>query len=96
MSKGSGTAWLGLIDNSSRGITTASQAKLNKAVAAAFAELHGVGDQEIYLQLVGAVQAQLIHLALYHSGGNQSHAAIALGLSRTTVHKLMLSHRVGV
>ena len=49
----------------------------------------------LYQMVMNEVEAPLIEAALHHTGGNQSHAAEILGMSRGTLRKKLKLHGLG-
>lgn len=72
---------------------------LRECVAAAlheyFARLDGHPPGNLYQMVMNEVEAPLIEAALHHTGGNQSHAAEILGMSRGTLRKKLKLHGLG-
>jgi Fis family transcriptional regulator, factor for inversion stimulation protein len=52
-------------------------------------QLHGHDVVDLHAMVMGEVEKPLLQAALEHSGYNQSKAAKALGLSRSTLRKKM-------
>jgi Fis family transcriptional regulator len=52
-------------------------------------QLHGHDVNDLYNMVMAEVEKPLLQAALEHSGYNQSKAAKALGLSRSTLRKKM-------
>lgn len=52
-------------------------------------QLNGHDVVDLYAMVMGEVEKPLLQAALEHSGHNQSKAAKALGLSRSTLRKKM-------
>jgi len=60
------------------------------------AELDRTDGQRVplYGAVIGTVEKPLFDAALRHHNGNQSHAALALGLSRNTLKKKMREYGI--
>ena len=52
-------------------------------------------SNNIYGKLISEVESALLNAALKHTKGNQSRAAILLGLSRGTLRKKMMGYGLG-
>jgi Fis family transcriptional regulator len=57
-----------------------------------FSKLDGHTVSDLYQMVMTAVERPLIHTVLEHYGHNQSKAAQALGLSRSTLRKKISLH----
>ncbi len=60
---------------------------VKQTIDAYFNQLNGDEIQGLHAMVIGAVEKPLLEAALEHSGHNQSKAAKALGLSRSTLRK---------
>lgn len=60
---------------------------VRQTIDAHFSQSNGAEIQGLYAMVIGAVEKPLLEAALEHSGHNQSKAAKALGLSRSTLRK---------
>ena len=54
-----------------------------------FVNLDGSCTSNIYNLVISEVEQPLLELIMQHTQGNQSHAAKLLGLSRSTLRKLL-------
>jgi Fis family transcriptional regulator len=60
--------------------------------------LHRLGDYEVrdlHQMVIGEVERPLIETVLDHTQGNQTRAAVMLGMSRSTLRKKMAHHGIG-
>ena len=56
-----------------------------------------LGDQSphaLYDMVIGAVEAPLLAYVMQRYGGNVSHAAKALGITRNTLRKKLIAHNI--
>lgn len=60
---------------------------VKQAVDDYFAQLNGHTAADLYAMVISEVEKPLLETALHHSGQNQTKAAKALGLSRSTLRK---------
>lgn len=67
--------------------TVTLSAHVKQAVDDYFAQLNGHAAADLYAMVLSEVEKPLLETALYHSGQNQTKAAKALGLSRSTLRK---------
>lgn len=65
------------------------------SVEAYFARLNGHEAAGLYQLVLNEVEKPLLETALKHSDFNQSKAAKALGLSRSTLRKKLEQHGIG-
>ena len=65
------------------------------SVEAYFARLNGHDAAGLYQLVLNEVEKPLLETALKHSDFNQSKAAKALGLSRSTLRKKLEQHGIG-
>lgn len=72
---------------------------LRECVASAlqdyFAKLDGHPPGNLYQMVLQEVERPMIEAALEHTGGNQSHAAEVLGMSRGTLRKKLKLYGLG-
>ncbi|CAA9890339.1 Fis family transcriptional regulator, factor for inversion stimulation protein [Candidatus Methylobacter favarea] len=59
-----------------------------------FSQLNGHDPVGLYAMVMGEVEKSLLEAALEHSGFNQTKAAKALGMSRSTLRKKMDQYRI--
>lgn len=59
-----------------------------------FSQLNGHDVVNLYTMVINEVEKPLLEATLEHSGNNQSKAAKALGLSRSTLRKKMDFHGI--
>lgn len=62
-------------------------AYVRQAIDQYFAQLKGNEAEGLHAMVIGAVEKPLLEATLVHSGHNQTKAAKALGLSRSTLRK---------
>jgi Fis family transcriptional regulator, factor for inversion stimulation protein len=60
-----------------------------------FAQLNGYDAVDLYAMVIGEVERPLLEATLEHTGYNQSKAAKALGLSRSTLRKKLEYYGIG-
>jgi Fis family transcriptional regulator, factor for inversion stimulation protein len=60
-----------------------------------FAQLNGHDAVNLYAMVIGEVERPLLEATLEHTGYNQSKAAKALGLSRSTLRKKLEYYGIG-
>ena len=68
--------------------------QVKKAVDSYFAQLNGHDASGLYALVIKEVEKPLIEATLAHTGHNQSKAAKALGLSRSTLRKKMEQYHI--
>lgn len=69
--------------------------QVKKAVDSYFSQLNGHQASGLYALVIKEVEKPLIEATLAHTGHNQTKAAKALGLSRSTLRKKMEQYRIG-
>ncbi len=88
------------LDLEKNAITTSTQTPtplsvhVRQAVDHYFAQLNGHDAHGLYAMVIAEVEKPLIETTLAYSGFNQSRAAKALGLSRSTLRKKMALYKI--
>ena len=59
-----------------------------------FKDLRGTEPDNLHEMLVGVVEKPLLEIVMRHAQGNQSKAAVWLGLNRTTLRKKLVHHKL--
>lgn len=67
---------------------------VRKALDGYFKDLDGEKARNIYDMVIHCVEKPLIETVLHKYQGNQSHAALALGINRNTLRKKMQTHGI--
>ena len=57
-----------------------------------FKDLRGTEPDNLHEMLVGVVEKPLLEIVMRHAQGNQSKAAVWLGLNRNTLRKKLVHH----
>ena len=70
-------------------LCTPLSAHVKQTVSRYLEQLHGHDAIDLYAMVMAEVEKPLLEATLEHSGYNQSKAAKALGLSRSTLRKKM-------
>jgi len=64
------------------------------ALAHYFDQLNGTAPNDLYQLVMQQVEQPLFEAALSHTGGNQSKAAMLLGISRSTLRKKLAQYEI--
>jgi len=67
---------------------------VRKALDGYFRDLNGEKARGVYDMVLNCVEKPLLESVLNKYKGNQSHAAIALGINRNTLRKKMKQHGI--
>jgi len=59
-----------------------------------FKDLRGTEPDNLHEMLVGVVEKPLLEMVMRHAQGNQSKAAVWLGLNRNTLRKKLVHHKL--
>ena len=59
-----------------------------------FNDLRGAEPDNLHDMLVRVVEKPLLEIVMQRADGNQSHAALWLGLNRNTLRKKLLEHKL--
>lgn len=59
-----------------------------------FADLGDTEPNDLYDMVVGCVERPLLAIAMQRANNNQSRAALMLGLTRNTLRKKLLAHKL--
>jgi Fis family transcriptional regulator len=59
-----------------------------------FKDLRGTEPDNLHEMLVGVVEKPLLEIVMRHAQGNQSKAAVWLGLNRNTLRKKLVHHKL--
>jgi len=59
-----------------------------------FKDLRGTEPDNLHEMLVGVVEKPLLEIVMRHTQGNQSKAAVWLGLNRNTLRKKLVHHKL--
>ncbi|PHY07403.1 MAG: Fis family transcriptional regulator [Alcaligenaceae bacterium] len=59
-----------------------------------FADLGDAEPTDLYDMVVGCVERPLLAVAMQRANNNQSHAALMLGITRNTLRKKLLAHKL--
>ena len=59
-----------------------------------FKDLRGTEPDNLHEMLVGVVEKPLLEIVMRHAQGNQSKAAVWLGLNRNTLRKNLVHHKL--
>jgi Fis family transcriptional regulator, factor for inversion stimulation protein len=57
-------------------------------------DLGGMQPHNIWPMLIQRVEKPMLEVAMEHAQGNQSRAAVALGMTRNTLRKKLLEHQL--
>lgn len=68
--------------------------QVKKAVDQYFSQLNGHDASGLYAMVINEIEKPLLEATLHHTGHNQTKAAKALGLSRSTLRKKMDQHNI--
>lgn len=102
-----GTAALQAAGNDPRVELTVIEGSLNKPTNTPLAEcvrasltqyLEHLGDhdaEELYAMVLREVERPMLEVVLEHTGGNQTHSARLLGMSRSTLRKKLAHYDIG-
>ena len=64
------------------------------ALAHYFDQLNGTAPNDLYQLVIQQVEQPLLESVLSHTGGNQSKAAMLLGISRSTLRKKLAQYEI--
>ena len=64
------------------------------ALAHYFDQLDGTAPNDLYQMVVEQVEQPLFEVVMNHTGGNQSKAAMLLGISRSTLRKKLALYEI--
>ena len=67
---------------------------VRRAVEGYFRDLDGEKPCHVYNMVIHCVEKPLIESVLHRVRGNQSHAALMLGINRNTLRKKMRAHNI--
>jgi len=67
---------------------------VRKALDGYFKDLNGEKAHGVYDLVLNCVEKPLLEAVLHKYKGNQSHAALALGINRNTLRKKMKQHGI--
>ena len=67
---------------------------VRKAIDGYFRDLDGVKARGVYGMVISCVEKPLLESVLHRVRGNQSHAAVMLGINRNTLRKKMRVHGI--
>ncbi len=67
---------------------------VRKALDSYFKDLDGEKVHGVYDMVINCVERPLLEAVLHKFQGNQSHAAVALGINRNTLRKKMKAHGI--
>lgn len=67
---------------------------VRKALDGYFRDLDGEKARDVYDMVLNCVEKPLLEAVLHKYQGNQSHAALALGINRNTLRKKMKTHGI--
>lgn len=67
---------------------------VRKALDGYFRDLDGEKVHDVYDMVIHCVEKPLLEIVLHKFAGNQSHAAVALGINRNTLRKKMKQHGI--
>jgi Fis family transcriptional regulator len=67
---------------------------VKEALDTYFAQLDGHPPSDLYQMVMSEVELPLLTCVLEHMGGNQTRAATALGISRSTLRKKLVQYRI--
>ena len=67
---------------------------VKEALDTYFAQLDGHPPSDLYQMVMSEVEQPLLTSVLEHMGGNQTRAAIALGISRSTLRKKLVQYHI--
>lgn len=67
---------------------------VRKALDGYFKDLDGEKVRDVYDMVIHSVEKPLLEIVLNRYEGNQSHAALALGINRNTLRKKMKQHGI--
>lgn len=73
--------------NSPKSVNGTLSNHVKQAVNDYFSQLNGHAAADLYAMVISEVEKPLLETTLLHSGQNQTKAAKALGLSRSTLRK---------
>ena len=59
-----------------------------------FADLGDTEPNDLYDMVVGCVERPLLAIAMQRANNNQSRAALMLGITRNTLRKKLLAHKL--
>ena len=59
-----------------------------------FRDLRGTAPDNLHDMLVGVVEKPLLEIVMRQADGNQSRAALWLGLNRNTLRKKLVEHKL--
>ena len=67
---------------------------VREALGNYFKQLNGHAINNLYALVIAEVEAPLLRTVLEHTGGNQTHAATLLGISRSTLRKKLAQYHI--
>ena len=67
---------------------------VRKAIDGYFRDLDGEKARGVYGMVISCVEKPLLESVLHRVRGNQSHAAVMLGINRNTLRKKMKAHGI--
>lgn len=67
---------------------------IRDSLEAYFKDLRGVEPATMYDMIIGVVEKPLLDVVMQHAEGNQSRAAVWLGINRNTLRRKLLDHKL--
>ena len=74
--------------------TTPLSERVRRSLDEYFEQLDGTEPSELYQMVIAQVERPLFERIMQHTGGNQTRAAAALGISRATLRKKLALYNI--